>query len=150
MVGPGGFEFWQDLSSGRYLYIEMNPRFGAGCSGADFDEALGVPTAAVAYRVAMGLEPGTGWRQRDGVYFDRPWSDLMARRADGESPWRVGWEHARLALTNRVRYPFFAWRDPLPSLAGALGWWQRRLTGAGEPKPPAGECNATRSQTGLR
>lgn len=126
MVGPSCFEFRQDPRDGRWMYIENNPRLAGGCSGADYDEAMGVPSALVAYRLALGLPPGE-WRQRNGVYYCACMIDLRARRVEGERAWSILREHAALALRVPVSRPLFSWRDPAPAAVATARWWKARL-----------------------
>ena len=126
-VGLANFEFRQDPRDGAYLYIEMNPRFGGGSGGADYDSRIGVPTARTAYRLALGLAPTDVGRQRDGVVYLDAIGDAQTRLRCGESPAAVVRHHAALWWGHPICCPTASWRDPLPGLVALSRWARRRL-----------------------
>ncbi len=146
LVGLAGFEFRRS-PDGLYRYIEINPRFGGGSSGALYDDCIGVPNAWIAYRVALGLPPGE-WSQKDGIFFADAVLDILTRRHHGESLPALFREHAALSLRHPVCRPVVSWRDPLPSLFLPGRWWARRKAQAALGIPAASEACTRTSRHG--
>src|SRR5690606_24036875 len=86
-VGPADIEFKQDPSTGRYCYIETNPRFTKVC---DFAARCGVNQVEECYRLALGQAvPARPPVFADGVYYVNHSMEIRARRSAGESWLRI-------------------------------------------------------------
>ena len=95
----------------------------------EFDEASGVPTVWISYRVALGhpVDPCFP-SQRDGVFYVDLLSDLATRIVDGESLTGIGRHYLGL-LFKRRSGQYFAWDDPLPGLLRITSVARQRTPG---------------------
>jgi predicted ATP-grasp superfamily ATP-dependent carboligase len=127
LTGIASFEFRQDPRDGAYRYIENNPRLAGGSSGADYDFQIGIPTAWIAYRLALGLPLTDKGRQKDGVVYCDWLQDLQTRVRAGESAAAVLRHHAALSWRHTVCRPCASWSDPLPGIVAFSRWVGKRF-----------------------
>lgn len=145
-VGLAGFEFRRDPRDGEYKYIEINPRFGSGCSSVEYDLDMRVPTAYAAYRLALDLPVSPVTRQRNGVVYREFTRDLRSRYHDHETLPTILRSYVALSLRHPVHEQYASLSDPLPALgawAQVLGrvvrkWRAPELIGDGGPAPDPG------------
>jgi D-aspartate ligase len=111
--GPGGMEFKRDCDSGRFWFIEVNPRLDYWIRMATLK---GVNLPAQQYRLSLGQELET-LRQRDGgrawIDIEGDWKGRRWRRRHPEHS--VGWKEF---LGPYRSFDEAVWNrnDPLPGL----------------------------------
>ncbi|MBW7470067.1 hypothetical protein QQF73_08545 [Marinobacter sp. M216] len=108
--GPAMIEFKKDPVSGRYLYIETNPRLGM-CNW--FDTRCGINNILACTRVAYGQEVAFGPQTNNVVYWNF-FGDLIARLEDRENIFSILFLYLRLLFRRRIGALFY-WRDPIPA-----------------------------------
>ncbi|HEX5444308.1 MAG TPA: hypothetical protein VFW87_10785 [Pirellulales bacterium] len=124
--GLANVEFKLDPRDGQLKLIECNARFTAA-NGLLAD--CGFDLARLVYNRLVGLEPPQLAYRRRGVRLWYPIDDFKSfceLRQRGELT-LAGW---LASLCHRQTFPFFRWRDPLPTLmveARRLGRGLRRL-----------------------
>jgi predicted ATP-grasp superfamily ATP-dependent carboligase len=114
--GLANAEFKRDDRDGKLKLIECNARFtAANCLVA----ASGLNLPVFVYNRLVGLPAPATDRYRRGKRLWYPYDDYLAyrelRRRGEMSLW--GWLKS---LCHRKMLPFFAWSDPVPSLAAGL------------------------------
>lgn len=136
--GPFSAEFKRDAGDDVLKLLEVNVRpwwyveFAARC---------GVNVCTMAYRDALGLPVSPVWEYAVGrgcVYTEYDLHACLALRRRGELDWR-DWARSWMTATR----PIFRFSDPLPGVAGTLGYMFGRLkrvlspsrTAAGEWQP---------------
>lgn len=121
--GLANVEFKRDVRDGQLKLIECNARFtAANCQVA----RAGYDLAWFVYSRLAGLPQEPFGRFRSGVRLWYPLDDFKAfceLHARDELSWG-GWLKS---LLHRQTLPFFAWSDPLPTLAAECRRLARRL-----------------------
>ena len=115
--GPVKIDFKRDPKTGRFLVLELNPRFnlwnylGAAC---------GVNLLRLAYEDLVGGSAAPAVLRRHDVRWLSLENDLRAfvrdYHHDGDLSW-LGWLGS---LSHRKVYDIFAWDDPLPAVMSSL------------------------------
>ena len=115
--GPVKIDFKRDPKTGRFLVLELNPRFnlwnylGAAC---------GVNLLRLAYEDLVGGSAAPAVLRRHDVRWLSLENDLRAfvrdYHHDGDLSW-LGWLGS---LSHRKVYDTFAWDDPLPAVMSSL------------------------------
>ncbi|MBW0146445.1 ATP-binding protein [Marinobacter arenosus] len=108
--GPAMIEFKRDPVSGRYFYIETNPRLGM-CNW--FDTRCGINNILACAQVAYGEKVAFGSQRNNLVYWNF-FGDLIARLEDRENLLSIFFLYLRLLLRPRVGALFY-WKDPIPA-----------------------------------
>lgn len=135
-VGPAMIEFKHDVRTGRYCYIETNPRIGM-CN--ILDTTSRVNNVAAAVRCALGdTDTAQPVDQRDGVHYLSIYGDLDSRIGDGESIFAI--VRSYLATLGAPRaWAYWSWQDPLPwirvtvdhtrqAVIRIIRWVRRKIT----------------------
>ncbi|MBW4933411.1 ATP-binding protein [Marinobacter sp. F4206] len=108
--GPAMIEFKKDPVSGRYLYIETNPRLGM-CNW--FDTRCGINNILACTQVAYG-ETIPFPPQRNNLVYWNFFGDFVARLEDKENVFSILLLYFRLLFRRRVGALFY-WKDPVPA-----------------------------------
>lgn len=109
--GPAMIEFKKDEGSGRYYYIETNPRLGM-CNW--FDTLCGVNNILACANVAYD-KPAIIEQQKNNRVYWNFFGDLIARLEDRERLVSIVTRYLRLIRYRRVAALLY-WRDPHPAL----------------------------------
>ncbi|QSP93670.1 hypothetical protein LPB19_10685 [Marinobacter salinisoli] len=110
-TGPAMIEFKRDPRSGKYYYIETNPRLGM-CNW--FDTRCGINNVLASARVANGDPVDFQPQKNDRIYWNF-FGDLIARLENREKILTIARLYLGLLRRHRVGAIFY-WRDPLPAL----------------------------------
>ena len=113
-------EFKRDADDGVLRILEVNAR---PWWYIEFASRLGVDVATMAYRAALGLDPGSGAAYPIGRRLVYPYYDAHACLEVFPSRLRASWRFLRDSLG--ADQAIFAWDDPGPAIAR----WGRYLAG---------------------
>lgn len=111
-VGPAMFEFKYESETGRYVYIETNPRLGM-CNW--FDTCCGINNVYATWLLAQDLEVDGYSDQIENILYINFLTDFVARLEDRENPLKIIKRYFH-ALKYKRSYPFSLFGDPLPYL----------------------------------
>ncbi|MDO3722419.1 hypothetical protein QVZ43_11860 [Marinobacter sp. chi1] len=109
-TGPAMIEFKRDPSSGKYYYIETNPRLGM-CNW--FDTRCGINNVLASARIANGDSVDFQPQKNNRIYWNFL-GDLIARLENRENVLAIAWLYLGLLRRQRVGALFY-WRDPVPA-----------------------------------
>jgi predicted ATP-grasp superfamily ATP-dependent carboligase len=138
-TGPADLEFKRDPRTGKYVYIETNPRFTMSC---EFAARCGVNHVEDAYRVALGERPRPRPRaQRDGVRYFNADFYVQAKRRAGAPLLSTQAGVLKHQLLSDVKLVNLDWRDPWPygfrvlrAVFRLFAFLPRRLARRGAPR----------------
>jgi predicted ATP-grasp superfamily ATP-dependent carboligase len=117
-------EFKRDPRDDVFKLIEVNVRpwwyveFAARC---------GVDVCYMYYLDALSLPVASSMEYRSGERLVHAWSDFKAWTERRHADDAAGWGHWKAWIGSHR--PKFAWDDPMPAIAGALGALTRKGTG---------------------
>ncbi len=129
--GIGNVEFKRDRN-GRYVMIECNLRVTAADA---LVRIAGLDIPHLAYRRALGepVDPLAGFRDDLSMWY--PYGDFLAfrdaRRLDQLTT--LGWLRS---LAHPQHFPFFDWRDPVPTMANTRSAIRRITARRRSPRSP--------------
>lgn len=109
--GPAMIEFKKDQNTGKYYYIETNPRLGM-CNW--FDTRCGINNILACTQVAYGNKVAFAPQKNNRVYWNF-FGDLIARLEDKENLFAVLSRYIGLLRYRQVPALFY-WKDPHPAL----------------------------------
>lgn len=109
--GPAMIEFKKDQNTGKYYYIETNPRLGM-CNW--FDTCCGINNILACTQIAYGKAVAFGLQKNNRVYWNF-FGDLIARLEDRENLIAMLARYIRLLRYRQVPALFY-WKDPYPAL----------------------------------